>query len=75
MWDKVASRKHTLYSFSEDSHSKPDGNGERGFTLTGQVEYGLEMGETKAARWTAHAKVKEDADRVRFVYYKVEIHA
>ncbi|KAK7934723.1 hypothetical protein PG985_000218 [Apiospora marii] len=75
MWDKVSSRKHTLYSFSENAKSESDEKGERHFTLTGQVEYGLKTGETKAARWTAHARVKEDADRVRFIYYKVEIHA
>lgn len=75
MWDKVASRKHTLYSLSEDTNSKSDQKGERHFMLTGKVEYGLKSGATKRADWTAHAKVKEDAYRVQFIYYKVEIHA
>ncbi|KAK7954278.1 hypothetical protein PG988_014972 [Apiospora saccharicola] len=75
MWETVASRKHTLYSFSGGMDINPVEKGERLFMLTGQVDYGLKTGETKAARWSAHGKLKEDADRVRFLYYKVKIHA
>ncbi|KAK8111960.1 uncharacterized protein PG998_008417 [Apiospora kogelbergensis] len=74
MWNKVTSRKHTLYRFSEGARNDADEKGERDFTLSGQVEYELKTAEAKLAQWTAHAKVREDVDRVRFIYYKVQIH-
>ncbi|KAK8065443.1 hypothetical protein PG997_012190 [Apiospora hydei] len=75
MWDKVASRKHSVHHFSEATGREPHEKGERNFMLKGEVEYQLKTGETKTVPWTAHAKVKEDGDRIRFVYYKVEIRA
>ncbi|KAK7967651.1 uncharacterized protein PG986_001928 [Apiospora aurea] len=75
MWDKVASRKHTVHHFSEAASRDPDEKGERDFVLEGEVEYRLKTGEIKAVPWTAHAKIKEDGNRIRFVRYKVEIHA
>ncbi|KAK8035471.1 hypothetical protein PG993_010466 [Apiospora rasikravindrae] len=62
-------------NFEAGSSREPDEEGERNFMLKGEVEYRLKTGETKAARWTAYAKVKEDHDRIRFAYYKVEIQA
>ncbi|KAK6833848.1 hypothetical protein PG987_008542 [Apiospora arundinis] len=72
MWEKVASRKHTVSRFLEDAHELEEEEGERKFMLFGEVTYGLKTGETKVGSWSANARVK-NTDQVRFLYYEVQI--
>lgn len=79
MWEKVASRKHTVKqafpgSFNEGAEGgEPAAGQTTEFMLYGTVDYVLKTGDKASADWAGHARVRREGKAWKFVYYRVYI--
>ena len=70
MWDKTASRQHTLTKvFGESLNVAGD---EFELIILGSVDLVFKTGESKSMDWAGHACLKRDTQKgFRFTYYRV----
>lgn len=74
MWEKVASRDHTPLKVFEGSFPAAAGGADgKEYMVFGDLVYALKTGETQNVSWTAHAILRKEGERLKFVRYRVWI--